>query len=216
MGYVDFARKTEAPWLSRPVGGAFVEANAIVHDVAADGAREAVKARFIGLAPADALPYHAGERLLEQGAGETEDAWRARLLDAWDEWAWAGTPRGLERALELFYEPAAIYEAFDWYPGDPAWARFWVVLGPSGHPFGPTKKVGSGPAWKVGDGTLVGVTGATSEDVARLRRTIKLWKPGNTTCADVIAAAGAPVVGTGWHVGDGTVVGGQNAHVSVP
>jgi hypothetical protein len=217
MGFVDYAQKTNVPWLSRPFGAAWVEAQAIVHDVTVDGAREAAKARFVGIAPSDALPHHADERALEQGAGETEESWRSRLLDAWEAWPWAGTERGVVDALELFYDPATVYEALDWYPGDAAWARFWVVLGAGGHPFGPAKKIGLTTPWKVGDGTIVGLSGATTDDVARLRRTIKLWKPGNTRCVEIIAQNGAAIIGTGWKVGDGTVVGGtSSAHISVP
>lgn len=58
-------------------------------------------ARFLSKAPPDAVTRIGGERQLEQGTTETLESFRARLLDAWTVWQFAGTAYGV--LLALYY-----------------------------------------------------------------------------------------------------------------
>jgi hypothetical protein len=105
-GFREYQGRTLAPgWLRDPrdIGGAprsFPEALGLVKDALSARTKEAVKARFPTIAPADALGAIGEERGIDRGATETEAAYRARLRAAWDQWRWAGTPYGL---LLAFY-----------------------------------------------------------------------------------------------------------------
>lgn len=62
-------------------------------------AKAAVKARFPGVAPSDALEEIGLERGMPRGPGESDASYGARLLGAWNTWPWAGTAFGLLNAL---------------------------------------------------------------------------------------------------------------------
>ncbi len=87
------------PWLLRPKGATFLGALGDGMDFVAVSAKEAVKARMPELCPTDALPHIGEERGIERGLAEGYDSYRARLISAWDIWAYGGTPLGLLRAL---------------------------------------------------------------------------------------------------------------------
>lgn len=63
--------------------------------------KEATKARFPSIAPADALPVIGGDRVLLRGPSETDAHYRLRLKYAWQDWARAGT--FLELLVQLWY-----------------------------------------------------------------------------------------------------------------
>jgi hypothetical protein len=85
--------------MQQPVGAAINMAFASQLDYAADRLRMALKAKFPGLAPPDALTQIGAERGMPQGQSESNAAYAARLLDAWNAWPWAGTAFGLLRAF---------------------------------------------------------------------------------------------------------------------
>jgi hypothetical protein len=83
---------------------------------------------MIQRAPEDALVLIGEERLLPRFPGEPTDAYRARLLAAWEFWRWAGTFPGLVYWLRVLgYEPFVV----EWYRYDPSiWAEFSLYLWP--------------------------------------------------------------------------------------
>ena len=70
--------------------------------------------------PDDALQSLADERLLPRYAGETADAHRDRLFDAWRTWSEAGSPGAIVRQLNLAGFSQAIVREFILAGGHPA------------------------------------------------------------------------------------------------
>lgn len=149
-------------------------------------AKLAVKARFPGLAPSDALEKIGVERKMPRGPGETDASYAARLLAAWDTWPWAGTAFGVLSALKVagYTAEVRIQNAIRYYLDGagalvverrPAgewwidatrafWSRFVVLLYP---PF---------PAGTPADG---------SPEQQRVAALIRQWKSAHATCTDI-------------------------------
>lgn len=91
----------------------------------------------------------------------------------------------------------------------PEWWRFWVVINqPDGFTVG----------WSVGDGTIVGSAPPIGFSSAPLtypviRPTIALWQPAHALLISIIVILSGNIVGQGWNIGDGTVVGGAIATI---
>lgn len=93
--------------------------------------KEAVKARFLALAPSDALAAHGADRDMERGYEEGEASYRARLAGAWESWAWVGTRYGVGYAVGLLgYGVPAVYSwhALSWDANATRWARLLVAF----------------------------------------------------------------------------------------
>lgn len=100
-------------WLMGPNGQALKAALGAELDYHEDRVRWGVRARFptkgsadkatggIGPAPDDALAQIGFDRMLRRGPGELSGAYAARLQNAWDAWAFAGSHYGLLRALQI-------------------------------------------------------------------------------------------------------------------
>jgi hypothetical protein len=192
--YADYEVQRAPAWLRGPLGSGWLSAHGYLKDALVEGARQAVRARFVTRAPVDALPVLASERSLERMPPDTEAAWRARLGQAWELWAYAGTRKGVREALERtgYATSVVVYDALEWPtgPGAVSWAVFWVVL--SGHDW-VSDGVWSDPGvW--GDGGTWGST-ATPDEVARVQRLILLWKPAHARCAGVIVLLSGEVWG---------------------
>jgi hypothetical protein len=178
---------TAPPWMRKNWWATWLAAHGVYKDALVEGAKLAVKARFVHVAPSDALPYAASERNLEVAPGEAETAFRTRLVTAWEQWQWAGTKKGVVDALALLgYANTLVYEARD--PGGIAlsdgwdtakWARFWVlILEPHTWNF---------PRW--GDmtwGEFTWGTTASEVEVRRLQRAVRLWKPAHARCEGIL------------------------------
>ncbi len=163
-------------------------------DAFADAAKDAVKARFVNLAPLDALGFIGADRLLERYPVQSDASWRAWLEAAWDLWTFAGTHTSVERALhEAGFTNASVHWALGtapddyvgtWPPdGDTAnWSRFWVWLGDV-WPLGWTVvNYGDGHTW--GSYWTWGST-ATVEEINFVRAICRKWKAGHTVCAGI-------------------------------
>jgi len=90
----------------------------------------------------------------------------------------------------------------------PEWWRFWIVINPP-HGFA--------ALWRVGDGTLVGDGHSLGliapPNYPALMPTINAWKPAHAKLVNTVALLSGSIVGGGWLVGDGTLVGGSVAFV---
>ena len=117
-------------WLSTPKAQAWRRACLNQKDVTLDRLKRAIKMRFASLAPADAQAAIGYERLIDRGPSETNDAYAARLIDAWDIWRWGGTTFGILCALRDAGYPNAftaivngkldfLYPALQITPGGP-------------------------------------------------------------------------------------------------
>lgn len=206
-GYEEYHLALHPPPLRRPYGELWARAHGAFQDNHEEAAKQAVKARFVEVCPPDALEYHASERSLERMPADTEAEWRARLLNAWELWKWAGTKKGVIDAVKLTgLENVEIKEYWDWpdpivgfqiahtfadpathilYIGGPStdkWAKFWVIIDQP-HPWETDGTWGDPGVY--GDGGTWGST-ATQEETHRLRRMVQQWKPAHAWCVNII------------------------------
>jgi hypothetical protein len=128
MTYREWQRRLAPPWLQEGAGGRFLEGLGEVKDGLAERVRQAVLARMIQRAPEDALSLIGEERSLPRFPGELTEAYRARLLAAWEFWRRAGTLPGLVSWLRVLGYEAHVTE---WSRYDPSiWAEFSLELWP--------------------------------------------------------------------------------------
>jgi hypothetical protein len=212
VSFRDYMIELAPPWLRGRWGEAWNGTVGLVMDMTAEGAMQAVKARFLKRGPADALPYAGTDRQIERAPGEPDDVYRARLLAAFETWRLAGTNKGILTALAVIgYSKARIFESHDWYPIDPRWWRFWLVIEPP-HAF---------TSWKLGDGTklgtkLLGLGGAEAKAALDLlRRVVRKWKAAHTVCEKIIIVLFGKLLGTGWKLGDGTKLGAKSIYLDL-
>jgi hypothetical protein len=128
MSYREWQKRLASAWLQQGTGGFFLESLGEAKDGLAEAVRQAVLARMIQRAPEDALALIGEERFLPRFPGELAEAYRTRLLAAWEFWQKAGTLSGL-----LFLLQKAGYEAYvmELRHYDPSlWAEFAVYLWP--------------------------------------------------------------------------------------
>jgi hypothetical protein len=97
--YREYALDAAPPWLLEPDGAAALRALGDVRDGLVQQAKAGVKARFPRLASPDALTAIGEERGLPRSPTDTDAAYAERLVGAWEEWGWAGTPTGVLKAL---------------------------------------------------------------------------------------------------------------------
>jgi hypothetical protein len=185
--------------LRTPTAARLVSALGGMFDGLRAGLNQAARARMVTRTPADGLPYIGSDRGLDRAEGESFDAWRAALVTAWDTWELAGTNTGILAALQRALPGDwRIYESFDWPGSAPGWATFWVVLEP------PHELAADGPWGAPGDWGDGGVWGsiASQDQVARVLRAVRIWKPAHTKCAAVIVIHSGDVWGNDGDWGD--------------
>jgi len=128
MTYREWQKRLAPPWLQEGVGGRFLEGLGEVKDDLAEAVRQAVLARMIQRAPEDAFALIGEERLLPRFPGELVEAYRTRLLAAWEFWRKAGTLPGIALWLRAAGYDAHIWELYRYNPS--LWAEFAVYLWP--------------------------------------------------------------------------------------
>jgi hypothetical protein len=128
MSYEEWMEKAQPPWLQNEAGRRWARALGRVLDGAVDGARDAVLARYPSYAPEDALALLGHERGLERFPGEYPEAYRSRLLNAWEFWRWGGTLRGLQYWLNAAGYDVYVYEHYR--QDRTIWAEFSLYLWP--------------------------------------------------------------------------------------
>jgi hypothetical protein len=114
------------PWLRGVRGVSLISGLGAGLDESASLTATGVLARFAARAPEDALATLGAERTLTRYPAESGDAFRARVLGAWDFWQWAGTEYGLRLALsQLGYNSAIVpVQNYD----NTRWSEFDVYL----------------------------------------------------------------------------------------
>jgi hypothetical protein len=109
MSYREWLVRVQPPWLQGDAGRRWAEVLGAVLDESASLTATGVLARFAARAPEDALATLGAERTLTRYPGESGDAFRARVLGAWEFWQWSGTEYGLGLALsQLGYNSAIV------------------------------------------------------------------------------------------------------------
>jgi hypothetical protein len=225
--YVDWFPVLFTSWLRKKYGTRLAQVFGLTWDGIAEGARQAIRARFFSEAPADALPYIADERGLFRfpvPALELVERFRARIGDARAQWAVSGAPGGIVKAIFDATYTAIVHESkkdsdtrpntWDRPNHDVArWAHFWVEIPEGGHDFGTT-------SWIMGDGTIIGGDlcigfskpySYVKPRLDLLRRLIKKWKQLEMKCDEIIVVLSGTLVGD-FTLGDGTIIGGVAAH----
>lgn len=185
-------------WLRERRAAELLSTTGLALDALADSARDAVKARFPSLAPTDALGLIGSDRLLDRYSAQSDSAWRAWLVAAWDLWTYAGTASSVERALhEAGFTGATVH----WALGDPPpgwvdawppdsdttnWSRFWIWLAEP-WPFAWEYTTWGTQQW--GGEWTWGSTAKLSE-VRCVRSIARKWKPAHTVCAGIYVPFG--------------------------
>lgn len=195
-------------------------------DAAVALAKEAVRARFVGDAPSDALSLLGADRDLDRSPLDTATSYRARLAAAWDVWGWAGTPYGYAYALALTsakVRGARFVAQYQWTPPDgltSLWSRFWVLVWTGAltvgrFTVGPWAIVGDTASpfsllvvgdFVVGDGSTVG-SDMTVAQLSEVRRALAKWKNARDRVPALKLASGSIVGTPGLVVGSFTVGG---------
>lgn len=187
------------PRLKTPTATRYVQVLGGAFDGIRDGLVQSVRARFVTRTPVDGLAFIAAERLIERAEAQGWEDWRAALVDAWNLWTLAGTNAGILAALQRALPGDwRIYESFDWPGSAPGWATFWIVFEPP-HELAADSPWGAPGDW--GDGGVWGSI-ASQDQVARVLRAVRLWKPAHTKCAAVIVIHGGDVWGNDGAWGD--------------
>lgn len=182
-------------------------------DIIAEAAREAARVRFPTYCPPDALPYHGRDRGIARGPGESEDAYRARLLSWRSTWNGSGVGRAMLDEIAAFLTPAAarlriwtqtgvVYTRetdgtfvvtrvsptlWNWDGRADLYMRFWVVIySVGGVPWSRDGTWNDGEHW--GDNATTSTWGstATQNDVAGIRAIIDSRKPAQSVCTNII------------------------------
>jgi len=202
--YQDYHKTLSPTALLNPNGAAFEAAQGSLKDALLERCLQAVKAKYPNIAPADALSIIGADRQMHRGGSETDAAYAARLLNAWNVWPWAGTAYGLLQAFwSTGYKNVVLAQVRggkqftldsngllvassttppSWTPtyvGDPFWSRFDVVF----------------PAPLLASWVSGGVPASSSNEANLIRALIAAWKPAHATCNRIVIVTGGKVWG---------------------
>lgn len=212
--FSDWCVDSAPPWLQGPNGTAWLESFGIIADAVHEGVRRGVKARFPGIAPIGGHDLLGAERGMVRAEVvqpyESDADYGERLQCAWDYWKNLGSKPGLSQLFPLL--GLTNVEVHDRKTKVVERRRdVWVII-KQPHPWTYAKTIGSG--WKIGDGTVVGISGMTPSQAKALRNLLKPFVPLHSRCFlkiyfDYVA------VGSGWSVGDGSIVGGRWARMVI-
>lgn len=214
MAWEEYLLRLAPRWLRNDEADALLTVLGGIVDVMVDGAKDAAKLGLVTASGAEGVLAMARERMIEPLDGESVEALRLRVADAWNHWGDSGTDAGITSLLRAYSGVADLevldvvaddaHLEFDGTPNAAAWSRLWVSI-PDGHYAAPT--VGAGLV--VGPGTLVGVD-MTVEELRRYRRIFRRYKPGHVygagmwvnVSATVYDPADPAAVATGHAAGD--------------
>jgi hypothetical protein len=179
MNWRDYFAAIGPPWTQRYWGERLWGAFAYMSDLVTEGMAQAIKAHLLEQAtsPPDALPRIGNERRMPRYAGESDDQYRDRLLDAWYAYERGGTRVGVISQLAWYDIVANIVSFHDgWLFENPPliyhWSRFAVFL--TTHPWSTAYLYGAG--YSYGTPITYGST-ATPAEVDTVKGLIRKWKP---------------------------------------
>lgn len=178
--FVDYQLAHAPPWLLGTWGDKLMRLLGQAKEDQSARTKLAVKARFVDIAPDDALPDLGKDRVMLRAPGEAADDYRSRLASAFEIWSTAGTKAGL---LELFRVAGAtnvtIWEDQEAGGALGHWARFAISVAEP-HPFTAPATWGT---FAYGDGTRWGFGDSAALDYAR--NVVRRWKPAHTRCVGI-------------------------------
>lgn len=124
--YEDWLRDLAPGWFQGPEVGPLLEGIGQAKDEYLELFTTGILARFLFAAPEDAVNLLGSERGLTRYPGETLEAWRIRVLGAWEFWQWSGTEYGMGLALSQLGYSSAVVPVWTY---DPArWSEFDIYL----------------------------------------------------------------------------------------
>lgn len=122
----DWLRDRAPPWFQDAPVGPEIEAYGALADEHLEYVATALRARYAELAPEDALNLLGAERNFVRYPAESLDAFRQRVIGAWDFWVWAGTEYGMGLALSQLGYNSAIVPVRNY--DNTRWSEFDVYL----------------------------------------------------------------------------------------
>lgn len=213
------------PWLLDPAGAAFLQALGAGLDDNVQRMREAVKASFPALGPADALPVTGDEVGMPRGTIEPEATYRSRLAAAWDLWPRAGTALGILLAARAAGYPSLLlqtqigkqYQLASTLTGDSAHDLVISTMA------GPVHLGGSPEGWQDFKALITkpwpswwsGAPADGSADQKAFAALVKAWKSAQSRCVGIVVVDG-PIVGLALTVGAFTVGSGASVTWTPP
>lgn len=140
-----------------------------------EATREATKASLPLLCAPDSLGAYADERNTDRYPTETEAQYRQRMVETFDRYALLGTPTGVTAAVAATYGVTDVVyrEAWQWDPGSPQWARFWLVCATTYSP--PISWDDAGYAFDDA-GLLFDMSDVSLDTLQFLKRQVRRWK----------------------------------------
>ncbi|GIW28214.1 MAG: hypothetical protein KatS3mg070_1577 [Meiothermus sp.] len=127
--YEDWLPELAPPWLQKDRGWALLAGWGRALDEYSSLVVTGLLARWVHLAPEDALNRLGTERGLIRYPGESLESWRTRVVGAWEFWRWSGTEYGLSLALlQLGYSSAIVPV---WTYDSARWSEFDVFIYPA-------------------------------------------------------------------------------------
>jgi hypothetical protein len=122
----DWLRDRAPPWFQDAPVGPEIEAYGALADEHLEYVATALRARYAELAPEDGLNLLGAERNFVRYPAESLDAFRQRVIGAWDFWQWAGTEYGMGLALSQLGYNSAIVPVRNY--DNTRWSEFDVYL----------------------------------------------------------------------------------------
>lgn len=183
-------------------GGVF----ALLGDFTAEGAREAVYARFPSYAAEDALVHCGRNVTFPQYPTETTAAYRDRVRQAFPLHKQRGTRQGVLAALAAFGLPGALlYEDHEWdRPPANYWSQWWLVFPAGTHSYTGPLLCGAGHI--AGTGLACG-SGMSALEASALRQLVRQFKRASGICRDILIVESGYLCGTGLICGTGLLCG---------
>jgi hypothetical protein len=203
--YLDYEVGLAPPYLQGFWGRRWLGAFGYLKDTIIDGCKQAIKARFVKIAPEDAVPFIGAERGIERAPNEAFGSYKTRVENAWDIWLHAGSSEAHVNALSAFGVSRSAVWVFNTHSGfawdsNTYWSRLWIVITAGGHPW--TQELwNDGGIW---DDTGTWDTTATVGEVAAIRRAVRQFKSGQTYPVALFVALSGDVWGPGFWDEPGT------------
>ncbi len=122
----DWLRDRAPPWFQDAPVGPEIEAYGALADEHLEYVATALRARYAELGPEDGLNLLGAERNFVRYPAESLDAFRQRIIGAWEFWQWAGTEYGLGLALSQLGYNSAIVPVRNY--DNTRWSEFDVYL----------------------------------------------------------------------------------------